>query len=1015
MKNSDPFSDLIRSLEEDLKRSGQEPPDSDAPNGSYQRPQGNPRRWLWVLIPILLFMFFNRILGFYTDFIWYDSLGFSTVFTTRIWASLLLFLAGALIFWLFFAVNLWIMRRIEPDGLIDTPVEQVASAFGVRIMPVMLSIGAVLAAFMGLTAAAAWEEILLFLNQSDFGLTDPLFNRDVSFFLFTLPVWQLARTWIMSTVILTLIGTALVSGIGWRGWQIRKAVLVHLAILGALILALFAWQYRLDALQLVYSARGAVFGAGYTDVRAQLPAYNILIVITLIAAVLLVVTALMRQAWRAIVVVLAVWLVAAIVAGNIYPGLVQRFQVSPNELNLERPFIENNIEYTRIAFGLDEIDVRDYDASQTLTAEGVLSEAPTVSNTRLWDYRPLLQTYNQVQALRQYYEFNDIDIDRYTIDGERRQIMLAARELVPERLAETAQTWVNRRLVYTHGYGVAASPVAQVTRDGLPEFLLKDLPTQGVLEITRPQIYFGERTNNYVIADTQEPEFDYPDGDGNVTTRFDAGTGVSMTFMNRLLFALRFADINILLNQDIDEESQLLWRRNIAERISEVAPFLRYDDDPYIVVTESGELYWYLDAYTISNRFPYSEPYGNINYMRNPIKVVLNAYDGTMTFYVVDESEPIAAAYRQIFPSLFKSFAEMPDDLKANIRYPNDFFSVQADVYRTYHMIDANEFYNKEDVWAWPQEIFDSQPRLIEPYYVLMELPETDGLDFIQILPFTPANRENMIAWLAAQNDPDKYGEMVVYEFGKDSLFFGPQQIEARIDQDPVISAQLSLWNQQGSNVIRGNLLVIPVAESLLYVEPLYLQAATGKIPELKRVILATSDRVVMAENLGLALVELFGDQILEDASLADLAIAAGREAVEAVLEGSETTGVAGTDDADLAAASVEELILLANSQYVSAQEHLRNSEWAAYGLQMDALQVTLEQLMRISGIEIEAPEAEPPVGDTSEIESAETEILEIDAEASDAASDAEVIVEETAPESGVTDEQAEPATETGN
>ncbi len=423
MKNSDPFSDLIRSLEEDLKRTGQEPPNPDDPSGSYQRPQGNPRRWLWVLIPILLFMFFNRILGFYTDFIWYDSLGFSTVFTTRIWASLLLFMGGALIFWLFFAINLWIMRRIEPDGLSDTPVDQVASAFGVRIMPVMLSIGALLAVFMGLTAAAAWEEILLFLNQSDFGLTDPLFNRDVSFFLFTLPVWQLARTWLMSTVILTLIGTALVSGIGWRGWHIRKAVLIHLAILGALILALFAWQYRLDALQLVYSARGAVFGAGYTDVRAQLPAFNILIVITLIAAVLLVVTALMRQAWRAIVIVLAVWLVAAIVAGNIYPGLVQRFQVSPNELNLERPFIENNIEYTRIAFGLDEIDVRDYDASQTLTAEGILSEAPTVSNTRLWDYRPLLQTYNQVQALRQYYEFNDIDIDRYTIDGERRQIM----------------------------------------------------------------------------------------------------------------------------------------------------------------------------------------------------------------------------------------------------------------------------------------------------------------------------------------------------------------------------------------------------------------------------------------------------------------------------------------------------------------------------------------------------------------------------------------------------------------
>ena len=977
MKNSDPFSDLIRSLEEDLqRRAGQEPPDSDNYGGDYERPKGNAKRWLWVLIPLLLFMFFNRILGFYTDFIWYDSLGLAKVFTTRVWASFLLFLAGALIFWLFFAINLWIMRRIEPDGLDDTPIDQVASAFGLRIMPVLLSIGAILAVFMGMTAAAYWEEFLLFLNQSDFGLTDPLFGRDVSFFLFTLPVWQMLRGWLMSTVILTLIGTVVVSGMGWRGWHIRKAVLVHLAILGSLILVLFAWQYRLDALQLVYSARGAVFGAGYTDVNAQLPAYNILFVITLIAAVLLVVTAFMRGAWRAIVVVLAVWLVVAVVAGNIFPSLVQRFQVSPNELNLERPYIENNIEYTRVAFGLDEIDVRDYDASQTLTAEGVLSEAPTIANIRLWDYRPLLQTYNQIQALRQYYEFNDIDIDRYTIDGERRQVMLAARELVPERLNETAQTWVNRRLVYTHGYGVAASPVAQVTRDGLPDFLLKDMPTQGVMDVTRPQIYFGERTNNYVIGRTQEPEFDYSGGDGNVTTRFDAGTGVNMTFMNRLLFALRFADINILLNQDIDADSQLLWRRNILERVNEVAPFLQYDDDPYIVITEDGELFWYLDAYTVSNRFPYSEPYGAINYMRNPVKVILNAYDGTMTFYVVDESEPIAAAYQKIFPSLFKSFDEMPESLKNNIRYPNDFFSIQADVYRTYHMIDANEFYNKEDVWAWPQEIFDSQPRLIEPYYVLMELPDTEGLDFMQILPFTPASRENMIAWLAAQNDPEKYGEMVVYEFGKDSLFFGPQQIEARIDQDPVISAQLSLWNQQGSNVIRGNLLVIPVADSLLYVEPLYLQAATGKIPELKRVILATSDRVVMAENLGLALVELFGDEILEDASLADLAIAAGQEAVQAVLEG-EAGGATGDADLDLATASIAELILLANGQYNSAQEHLRKGEWAQYGLQMDALQVTLEQLMRISGLQIELPEAEPPVGDSSEGQAAETEALD--------------------------------------
>ena len=951
MRNSDPFSDLIRSIEENLQSEGGWEP----PTGEGSRVElGGTRRWLWFLIPLLIFIFFNRVMGFFTDYIWYESLGFQRVFTTRIYASFLLMIAGALIFWVFLAINVWIARRIAPDGLKDTPVAQIAAAFGVRIMPVVLLVGAVFAFFMGLSAAGYWEDLLLFLNQTSFNLFDPIFQRDASFFVFTLPIWQAARSWLTVMVIMTLVACVLVYGLGWRGWTLRTPILAHLSILGALLLLLFAWQYRLDAFGLVYSQRGAVFGGGYTDVHAQLPAYNILFVITLITAVLLVVTAFLRRAWRAIVVVLVVWAAVAVLAGNVYPALVQRFQVSPNELNLERDYINHNIEFTRNAFGLNDIEVQDYDASQELTAQSLLDEAATVRNIRLWDYRPLLQTYNQVQALRQYYEFNDVDIDRYEIDGEMRQVMLAARELVPERLNENAQTWVNQRLVYTHGYGVAASPVAQITRDGMPEFLLKDLPPVGVIDVTRPQIYFGERTNSYVIVRTNEPEFDYPRGDGNVTTFFDADTGIALTLWHRLLFALRFADINILLNSDITADSQLLWQRNIMERIDEVAPFLEYDSDPYIVVSDSGELFWFLDAYTISNRFPYSEPYGSINYIRNPIKVITNAYDGSITFYVVNQDEPIAAAYARIFPDLFKPFSEMPADLQDNIRYPNDFFSVQAEVYRTYHMIDANEFYNKEDVWAWPEEIFENKPQRIEPYYVLMELPNSDELDFVQILPFTPANRENMIAWFAAQNDPDKYGEKIVYEFGKDSLFFGPQQVEARIDQDPVISSQLSLWNQQGSNVIRGNLLVIPVSDSLIYVEPLYLQAATGKIPELKRVILATADRVVMAENLGLALAQLFGNDVLSDAGLAELA-ASGMDTGALPLESGDTTS------GGLQSASVEELIQLANDQFQNGQQALSEGRWADYGANIDALSATLEQLMVLTGVPV-TPEDVVPV-----------------------------------------------------
>ncbi len=434
-------------------------------------------------------------------------------------------------------------------------------------------------------------------------------------------------------------------------------------------------------------------------------------------------------------------------------------------------------------------------------------------------------------------------------------------------------------LVYTHGYGVAASPVAQVTRDGLPDFYVKDLPPQGSILVTRPNIYFGELTDSYVIGRTKEMEFSYR-GEGNIMTRFEADTGIAMSLWSRLLFAIRFADINILLNSDIEPDSQLLWRRNIVERVQIVAPFLRYDGDPYIV-DSTGHLHWIHDAYTVSNRYPYSEPLRNINYIRNSVKVVTNAYDGSMRFYVVDQDDPIIASYTRIFPDLFLPMSEMPADLLAHLRYPADLFTLQATLYLTYHMTDPNEFYNREDMWAWPEEIFGSQPLLMEPYYVLMELPGEDRLEYLQILPFTPANRENMIAWLSAKSDPENYGDMLVFEFGKDSLHFGPKQIEARIDQDPTISAQLSLWSQQGSDVIRGNLLVIPVANSLVYVEPLYLQAANGRIPELKRVIVSDGEVVKMAENMGLAFVALYGSEMLADASMEELATYGGAVGVD--------------------------------------------------------------------------------------------------------------------------------------
>ncbi len=958
MRNYDPFSDLIRSIEENLQRDGGMNDPGDEPR--TVEPPRPPRRLLWLIfIFFLLFVGYNVVIGFAADLAWFGSLGYDAVLWTRVTASFGLFAIVTLFTWLFIAVNVLIARRLDPYGLVNTPPEQIAAAFGVRVPVVILVAAAGFAVFTGLSYASDWQQLLLYLNQTPFGETDPLFGQDVSFYMFTLPIWELLRGWLFTVSIVSIVAVAVTAGVGWRGWDIKPAVLRHLAILGALALATIAWEYRLQAYELLFSPTGVVYGAGYADVQARLPVYNILIFVTLAAALLLIVTGFLRRGWRAIGVVLAVWVAVTVVASSIYPALVQRFVVAPNELTLEQPYIANNIAMTRSAFNLDEIDKRSYIASGQVTPAALLAEPETIRNVRLWDYRPLLQTYNQIQALRQFYEFIDVDVDRYTIDGRIQQVMVAARELNPARLNAEAQTWVNLKLVYTHGYGVAMSPVAQITRDGLPEFFLKDLPVQGVIDITQPQVYFGESRGDYVIGRTAAAEFDFPRDAGYATTSFSADTGVTMSFLNRLLFALRFGDINILLSQDIQPDSQLLWRRNIIERARTLAPFLSYDQDPYIVVANDGRLYWIIDAYTTSDRFPYSAPFRDqLNYIRNSVKVVISAYDGSTNFYVVDPNDPLITAYQGIFPTLFRPLAEMPADLLAHLRYPTDIFSVQAEMYRTYHMTSATEFYNKEDVWAWPQEVFFDTLQPVEPYYVLMRLPETEMLHYVQILPFTPANRENMVAWMAANSDAEFYGDTVVYEFGRESLFFGPQQIEARINQDPIISAQLALWNQQGSSVIRGNLLVIPISNSLLYVEPLYLQAASGKIPELQRVIVATADQVVMAPNLGLALADLFGRDTIVRAGLTELLTSPA----ELATLGQSSSAMPAT----ATPSTVEELIIAANRHYQLSQQYVQQGDWAAYGEEMKALQRTIEQLVEVSGVEIEEPAEDAPPPDAA-------------------------------------------------
>jgi uncharacterized membrane protein (UPF0182 family) len=556
----------------------------------------------------------------------------------------------------------------------------------------------------------------------------------------------------------------------------------------------------------------------------------------------------------------AAWVVTAFLLAGAYPAVVQRLIVQPQELERERPYIERTIRMTRQAFALDRIEETPITGKEMVTAAEIRGNPGTIGNIRLWDPEPLLTTYNQIQSIRLYYDFVNVDVDRYTIDGRYRQVMLAARELAPERLPPQAQTWVNRRLQFTHGYGVAMSAVNEVTPEGLPTLFVQDVPPRGKIQIDRPELYYSERSADYVIVRTRFPEFSYPRGDDNVFTTYEGTTGVNIgSRARRLLFALRFGDLNIMLSDAITPESTILFHRNIRDRVSRVAPFLRLDSDPYIVVAD-GRLFWILDAYTVSNRFPYSQPHRDgFNYIRNSVKAVVDAYNGTVGLYVAEPDDPIIQTYAKIFPGLLRPMGDMPPFLRPHLRYPQDLFAAQAEMYRIFHMQDPRVFYNREDVWVLPEEIYIDQPRQMKPYYIIMRLPDALREEFVLILPFTPPGKQNMITWLSARSDGEHYGQIKAFRYPKDKLVFGPMQIEARLNQDPDISKQFTLWSQGGNRVIRGNLIVIPVGESNLYVEPIYLQAEQGRLPEMKQVVLASGNRVVMEATVDAAMRALLG------------------------------------------------------------------------------------------------------------------------------------------------------------
>jgi uncharacterized membrane protein (UPF0182 family) len=798
---------------------------------------------------------------------------------------------------------------------------------------------------------ANWDVVLRFLYQVPYGESDPVFGKDIGFYLFSLPAYLALKNWLL---LLLLLSAVLAGAVYWAHGDIEldppprrlsPAVLAHGSVLLGLYFAVKAWSYGLDRFLLLYSDNGVVVGAGYTDLHVRLPVLWFLVGLAAACAIASWLNVRWRS-WRIPAAAVALLFGSSFAIAVIVPALFNRLYVKPSELQLETPYIERNIALTRQAYNLRQIAVKPFPVEEGLTFASLEANRATIDNIRLWDWQPLMDTFAQLQEIRTYYKFLDMDIDRYRLDGAYRQVLLSARELAPGLLPSNAQTWVNLHLLFTHGNGVVMSPVTRKTTEGLPVFYLQDIPpvANGGPAVREPRIYFGQGEDRYAIVRGSTPEFDYPKGKDNVYASYDGADGISLGDPAwRSLFSWYYGDPNILLTDYITDQSRILLHRNIQDRVRTIAPVLSLDHDPYIVVSD-GRLFWMQDAYTTSEWFPYAQPQssGGLNYIRNSVKVVIDAYNGSADFYVSDPGDPLLKTYQRIFPSLFKPLAAMPADLQQHIRYPEDLFLVQAQLYRAYHMDTPEVFYNREDLWQFPRQLgpgdgsgsrdilrppggggdgFRDTPRMA-PYYMIMRLPGEARAEFVLMLPMVPSQRENMIAWLAARCDPPDYGKVVVYEFPKDKLVYGPFQIEARIQQNTEISQQISLWNQMGSRVIRGHLLVVPIENSILYVSPLYLRAATGQLPELKRVIAAYGDRVVMEETLGAALAALFKDTAPPPAGHADAGAARS----------------AGPPDARAREALIH---------YDRALERLKAGDWSGFGAELDALRPLLETLSR--------------------------------------------------------------------
>ena len=815
----------------------------------------------------------SQLPALYGEYRWFAALGYEAVFLKMLGYAAGLFLIATIVsFGALYLSHRLAARNLERVG---TPLPTGLGLVGALV--VALALGAM--------ASGAWPAVLRAVNAVPFGTTDPVYGRDVGFYVYYLPLLRDTVGFLLLVDIVAmaygLVLYAQAFGMveqqtpaGQRveafnpstfGYRLSRFAYGHVAAGVGAFLVLLGIDFALRRYALLFSSRGAVYGAGATDLTITRPFLAAIAVVGIGGGIAVLASRRVKDS-RLFIGPPAAFAVL-LIAGGILGAGYQAYAVEPDEFNTERPFIEREIDHTRTAFGLEAVDEREFPVSDTLTSREVQANPGTIENIRLWDWRPLLTTLNELQIFRTYYTFNDVDVDRYEIDGEETQVMVAAREIDFEALPPESQSWVNRHLVYTHGFGVTMSPVSKVSEEGLPLLYIKDIPPNSTVDIPvrQPRIYYGESTDTYALVNSGTRELDYPSGGQNVYTQYDGTGGVELTStIDELVYSIKFGDPQIVLSGSVTRDTRLMFHRDIHKRVRTVAPFLEFDEDPYIVVA-NGRLYWIYDAYTTTDGYPYSQPIQfkgeRTNYLRNSVKVVVDAHSGETTFYVAEPDDPLIQTYRQIFPELFTDIGEMPPALRDHVRYPQDAFEAQSEVYLTYHMTDPQVFYNKEDAWRVPDEILRGNRVEMEPYYLIMTFPDERDPEFVQIRPFIPRGKENMIGWLAARSDRPNYGNLRAFLFSKQRLVFGPMQIESRIDQDTEISQRITLWSQAGSNVIRGNLLAIPIEDTILYVEPLYLESQeTGALPELKRVIVAQGGSLVMRPSLEGALAARFGE-----------------------------------------------------------------------------------------------------------------------------------------------------------